>query len=181
MLSGRQCAGASTTGRVGHEFGEVVTHHCYDHCPRLSVQSLRASAHGIGRRSLFYTSLARHSLTRKASIRCEPPGQGLGQQRCRQKRSAICAVSGSFAEPDSGRRPSRYHYLRSAALCSVIFGVWCCVSAHTQTSSAFLSMTSALTDAGASSAGSKLPACDNAFQITYQIGQIMQSTCVTNV
>jgi len=176
MLSGRQCAGASTTGRVGHEFGEVVTQCCYDHCPRLRVRSLRTSAHGIGRRSLLHTSLARQSLTRKASIRCEPPGQ-----RCRQKRSAICAVSGSFAEPDSGRRPSRYHYLRSAALCSVIFGVWCCVSAHTQTSSAFLSMTSALTDAGASSAGSKLPACDNAFQITYQIGQIMQSTCVTNV
>ncbi|DBA75368.1 TPA: hypothetical protein ACH3X1_010635 [Trebouxia sp. C0004] len=148
MQSGRQCAGASTTGRVGHEFG----HHCYDHCPRLSVLSLRASAHGIGRRSLLFTSLARQSLTRKASTRCEPPGQGLGQQRCRQKRSTICAASGSCAEPDSDRRPSRYHYLRSAALCSVIFGVWCCVSAHTQASSAFLSMTSALTEAGASSA-----------------------------
>ena len=179
MLSGRQCAGASTTGRVGHEVGEVVTQHCYDHCPCLPVRSLRPSAHGIGRRSLLYTS--RHSLTRKASIRCKPPGQGLGQQLCRQKRSAICAVSGSFAESDSGRRPSRYQYLRSAALCSVIFGVWCCVSAHTQTSSAFLSMTTALTDAGASSAGSNLPACNNAFQITDQIGQAMPSTCVAQV
>ena len=174
MLSGRQCAGASTTGRVGHEFGEVVTQCCYDHCPRLRVRSLRTSAHGIGRRSLLHTSHARQSLTRKASIRCEPPGQ-----RCRQKRSAICAVFGSFAESDGERRPSRY--LRSAALCSVIFGVWCCVSAHTQSGSAFLSMTSALTDAGASSAGSNLPACNNAFQITDQIGQVMQSTCAAQV
>ncbi len=173
MLSGRQCAGASTTGRVGQEFGEVVPQHCYDRSQRLPVRSLRTSAHGIGRRSLLHTSLARHSLTRKASIRCEPPGQ-----RCRHKGSAICAVSGSFAESDGERRPSRYQYLRSAALCSVIFGVWCCVSVHTQSSSAFLSMTSALTDAGASSAGSNLPAHNNAFQITAQIGQVMQSTCV---
>lgn len=176
MLSGRQCAGASTTGRVGHEFGEVVTQHCYDHRPRLPIRLLRTSSHGIGRRSLLHTSLARHSLTRKASIRCEPPGQ-----RCRQKRSATCAISGSFAETDGDRRPSRYQYLRSAALCSVIFGVWCCVSVHTQSSSAFLSMTSALTDAGASSAGSNLPACNIAFLITDQVGQVMQSTCVAQI
>ena len=149
MLSGRQCAGASTTGRVAREFGDISTHHSHDHSPRLPLRSVRSCARGLANRSLFSSCCRRNNLKFKASLRCRPPGQ----QRCQQKRHTTCSASDSCNEPSSDRTPGRYQHLRTAAVLSIVFGAWCCVSAHTQTSSAFLSMTTALTGAGASSAG----------------------------
>lgn len=149
MLSGRQCAGASTTGRVAREFGDITIHHSHDQCPRSPVRLVRLCARGVDSRSSAPSYCQRNHVRLKASLPCRPPGQ----QRCQQRRHTTCCASGSFSEPSNNRTPDSYRHLRTAAVLSVVFGAWCCVSAHCQTSSAFLSMTTALTGAGASSAG----------------------------
>ena len=153
MLSGRQCAGASTTGRLAIEFGDFATHRCCDHAPRLSVRPLRTCAHLHSRAALLPTSQRRSSVNLQANLRSEHHGQ----QRCRHRQNATCTAS-SYSQPGSHNTPNANRNFRTIVLLTAVFAAWCCVSTHTQTSSAFMSMTTALTDAGASSAGAETKA-----------------------
>ena len=149
MFSGRQCTGASTTGRVAQDFGDHTSYRSHDHSPRSPVRP-RTCAQTQRRPCLLSTCLQRHSSRLPSALPC----QQHSQQQCRQRRNPTCVASSSCVEPSSNKAPVFCRNLRTAALLCIVFGAWCCVSTHTQTSSAFLSITTALTGAGASSAGS---------------------------
>ena len=145
MLTGRQCANASTIGRTA--LGDFATHSSHTHLLRLPVQHLCKRLH---RRCCLHSA----SLQRCASV---PKGhrdaQRHAQGRCWQRIGTRCAASGSCTEPSDHGTPNRNRQICTAALLTVAFGIWCCVSTRAQSVPAFLSMTAAVTGAGASSAG----------------------------
>ena len=150
MLSSRQCTGASTTGRIAHEFGDFVNVRSFDHSPRLSSPISHEHSAQICRKPLQPTLVSRrHSLTLQA---VSGPRRHRQQQCCHSSIIA-CAASNTHAEFQSSRPPSICSTLRTAAVCAAVFAVWCCISANTQPGSAFASVASALTDAGAPPAG----------------------------
>ena len=85
--------------------------------------------------------------------------------RCRHRLKSTSAAAGSCSESSirnsdsSDRPPNIYQKLTTAALLTAVVGAWGLVSANSGSTSAFLSVTGALTDAGASSAGEEGNIC----------------------
>lgn len=146
MLSGQQCSVASTTGRV-QEFGDFTAFRSQHHLPRLPRPSLLKFSAQVRRKSCQTSILPQRQNLQAVS------GSRHRQHRCCHSPTTACAATSAHSEPDRSRPPSLLRNIRTAAVLAVVFGVWCCISANTQPSSAFASMTSALTDAGAPPAG----------------------------
>lgn len=144
MFSGQQCNVASPTGRLqgSCDFTAFRSHH---HLPRLPLPCLLKCTAQVCRKPL------------QASIR--PQQQQVSSQvfsRSRRQRqyrcchnATSCTATSAHIEPDRSKPPSLFRNIRTAAVLAAVFGIWCCISANTQPSSAFASVTTALTDAGA--------------------------------
>lgn len=152
MLNGRQCSGASTTGRTVHEFGDHAAFRSHHHSLRLPLPpSFKCSA-SLCNRPCQPSNLSRRQ---KLSLQASPGSRRHRQQRQCHKPITACAATSAQSEPNHGRLPSLLRKIRTAVVLAAIFGIWCCISANTQPSSAFMSVTSALTDAGAPPAGER--------------------------
>ena len=152
MLSGRQCCVASTTGR-DQDFGDFTASRGHHHLPRLPrPSSLKYSAEAC--RKPCQASLG--SQPQQLCLQPVRSSNKLRQHRCCYSPTTTCAATSAHNAPDSSRPPGLLRNIRTAAVLATVFGVWCCISASTQPSSAFLSVTTALTDAGAPPAGGEL-------------------------
>ena len=149
MLSGR-CSGATTTGRTVQEFGDHAAFRSHQHSSRSPLPSLsKRSANLCIRPCQPCTSPRRQKLSLQAS----PGSRRHCQQRSCHSLITACAATSAQVAPKHGRLPSLLRNIRTAVVLAAVFGIWCCISANTQPSSAFLSVTSALTNAGAPPAG----------------------------
>lgn len=144
MFSGQQCNVASSNGRI-QDSCDFTAFRSHNHLPRLPLPCLLKCSAQVCRKP------------RQASIR--PQQQQLSSQpfsrsrrqrqyRCCHSPISACAAT-SALEPDPSKPPSLLRNIRTAAVLAAVFGIWCCISANTQPSSAFASVTTALTDAGA--------------------------------
>lgn len=149
MLSGRQCSAASTTGRV-QEFGDFTASRSHHHLPRLPLPSLLKCSAPVCRKPC---QASLRSQRQQLSLQPICSTKRHRQYRCCHSPTAACAATSAHSESDGSRPPSVLRNIRTAAVLAAVFGVWCCISANTQPSSAFLSVTTALTDAGAPPAG----------------------------
>lgn len=145
MFSGRQCNVASSTGRV-QDFGESTAFRSYHHLPRLPLPCLLKCTAQVCRKPCHawirpqQQQLSLQALSRSRRQR---------QHRCCHSPTSACAATSAHIEPDRSKPPSLLRNIRTAAVLAAVFGIWCCISANTQPTSAFASVTSALTDAGA--------------------------------
>lgn len=151
MLSGRQCSAASTTGRV-QEFGDFTAFRSHHHLPRLPLPSLLKCSAPVCR-TTCQASL--RSQRQQLSLQPICSSKRHRQYRCWHSPRTACAATSAHSGPDGSRPPSLLRNIRTAAVLAAVFCVWCCISANTQPSSAFASVTTALTDAGAPPAGGK--------------------------
>lgn len=152
MLSGRQCSAPSTTGRV-QEFGDSTAFRSDQRLPSLPLPSLlKCSAHVIRKPCQASLRFQRQRL----SLQPICSSKRHRQYRCCHSPTTACAAASAHTGPDSSRPPSLLRNIRTAAILAAVFGIWCCISANTQPTSAFLSVTTALTDAGAPPAGGEL-------------------------
>ncbi|KAL3134085.1 hypothetical protein ABBQ32_008510 [Trebouxia sp. C0010 RCD-2024] len=145
MLNGRQCSGASTTGRTIQEFGDHAAFRSHHHPSRLPRPSLFKPAAKVCPKPCQPCNLSRRQ---KLSLQASPSSRR-HCQRSRHSPITACAATSAQIEPNHGRLPSLLRNIRTAVVLAAVFSIWCCISANTQPSSAFLSVTSALTSAGA--------------------------------
>lgn len=153
MLTSRQCSGASTTGRVAQGLGDSAAYRSHDHCTRSPLPALHKYSAQMCRRPFQLSALSRHCISISQAV---PGSRRHRQKQCWHSLTTACAAPSSCSSPESSRPPSIYHRLRTAAAIVAVFAVWCCITANTQPSSVFASVTTALTDAGAPPAGIEL-------------------------
>ena len=152
MLTSRQCSGASTTGRVAQGLGDSAACRSHDHCTRSPLPTLHKYSPQIRRRPFQLSALSRHC---KYPLQAVPGFRRHRQQQCWHSPTIAHAAASTCSQPESSRPPSIHHSLRTAIAVVAVFAVWCCITANTQPSSVFASVTTALTDAGAPPAGSE--------------------------
>ena len=148
MSSGHQCGAGSTTGRV-QVFGDFTAFRGHHHLPRLPRPPLLKCSAQVFRKpcqALLLSQRQQQSLQPICTERHR-------RHRCCHSPTTACAATSAHSGPDCSRPPSLLRHIRTAAVLAAVFGVWCCISANTQPSSAFMSVTTALTDAGAPPAG----------------------------
>lgn len=150
MLNGRQCSGASTTGRTVQEFGDHAAFRSHHHSSRLPLPSLFKRAAKVCSTPSQPCHISRRQ---KLSLQASPGSRRHGQQRSWHSPTTACAATSAQIDPNRSRLPSLLRNIRTAVVLAAVFSIWCCISANTQPSSAFLSVTSALTNAGAPPAG----------------------------
>lgn len=150
MFSGGQCNVASSTGRVENS-GDFTAFRSYHHLPRLPLPCLLRSTAQVCRKP---HQASFRPQQRQLSLQAISRSKRQRHYRCCSPTSA-CAATSAHTEPDGSKPPSLLRNIRTAAVLAAVFGIWCCVSANTQPTSAFASVTTALTDAGAPPLGTK--------------------------